>query len=367
MKMCILMVLAGFFRLTVVMGQPLTYQLMSDSTITPASEGIPTGPSQPLTGYFTWVFYSSTGIVGSEDFNITALSFDSPSYALTLASGAQPDNTTEIGADGQTTLNANVNLAGSPTNPWYLGAYGSGSYTGSATAPTQLTFSSEGLYSPVNGDNDAILFIDAQLVDSPLAAGQVTNILTVTATAQLQGGTNVSLAVTTILEPTRYAVDTRHILLWLAEDEHAEGHYGSATFPADAQLAAIGSDFEVLDGNKKLLVDVSDILTGQSGTNSVIAGRVTDRTRLYDPTATELQIFTLTFDDSPIVGGVGIKFYLLGLMTNKITDTAPDKKGIYKESLSSDMPVAVGEGNFQGTPFVISGSLKSAGETTLEQ
>ena len=113
--------------------------------------------------------------------------------------------------------------------------------------------------------------------------------------------------------------------------------------------------------HNRFLVDVSNILTCENGINEVVSGRITDRTGLYAPTLTQRYIFKITFNDSSIIGGEGINFYLQGLMTGTTTDMASKPDGKYAESNSNLMPFAMGEGLWQGTPFVISGSLTGAG------
>jgi hypothetical protein len=167
MKKCALVLWSTMALFTGAMGQTLTYQLLPDSSITPAAGGIPIGSSEPLRGSFTWVAYTPSDIVDSDTFNITSLQFTSSSYSFTLASGSQPDNTTQAGPDGQTGLNAMVNLAGSTQNPWLIGAYGSGSYQGPASAPTELVLDAEGLYPGESGLNAANFYIHARLVCEP--------------------------------------------------------------------------------------------------------------------------------------------------------------------------------------------------------
>ena len=160
---CLLTVLALLLPRTGAVGQSLTYQLLSDSTFTPASGGIPTGPAQPMTGSFTWVQHLPSGFLNSDAFTITNLSFKSTGYTLTLGSGEEPESPVMSSPGGHTYFSINVNWSESNTNPWSIIAWADGTFSGPANAPTNLTFTSEGFYSPANGANYGLLYIHAQL------------------------------------------------------------------------------------------------------------------------------------------------------------------------------------------------------------
>ena len=161
MKQFSLVCLSFLLLATCVFGEDLNYQLLPDSIITPISGG----DSQQLTGSFTWVPHIPSYVVDSDTFDIVSLVFNSLSYQLTLE-GEQPDNITQIGPEGQTALNANVNWLGSSQNPWALLAYENGSYMGSANAPTQI-ISYDALYPYGGGYSVAFVYIDAQLATVP--------------------------------------------------------------------------------------------------------------------------------------------------------------------------------------------------------
>ena len=228
------------------------------------------------------------------------------------------------------------------------------------TSLEQVYFDNNGLEQYGTGSQKIVATISVT-PDSNPEANSPTNIIAITATAQLQGITNSGGGVTAIDAPTEHAVNTKLLLEWLAEDEYKAGNYSSSTFPSGAQLALVGADFQILDRHNRFLVDVSNILTCENGINEVVSGRITDRTGLYAPTLTQRYIFKITFNDSSIIGGEGINFYLQGLMTGTTTDMASKPDGKYAESNSNLMPFAMGEGLWQGTPFVISGSLTGAG------
>lgn len=201
-----------------------------------------------------------------------------------------------------------------------------------------------------------------------LRADNVTNVLTINATVMTQGNTNDNGTVTTIAAPIKESVETKQVLEFLAVDENAEGNYPSNSFPTGAKLVVIGdSDFQVLNKSNKFLVDVSGVLSVQDvneGTNDMISGKVINETGLADTTLTDLHVLKFIYDDSAVSGGVGLQFYLEGLMTSTVTDTAP-KAGKYTETKSNKITSALGEGNFQGTPFVITGSLTADGKATI--
>ena len=144
----------------------LHYQLLPDSTVTPHDGATPTGPSESLTGSFSWTPVIPSGIVDSMQFDITSLTFNSQSYVLTLNNSSQPDNTTKIGPSGDTALNAYVVWQGAPQNPYFIGGFGQGTYVGSAATPSQLILT-EGMGPSAGGNWVAYLSIDAQLVPEP--------------------------------------------------------------------------------------------------------------------------------------------------------------------------------------------------------
>jgi len=164
-------------------------------------------------------------------------------------------------------------------------------------------------------------------------------------------------------------IDTKQILAFLAVDENALTNYPDPTFPAGAQLVLTGTnndDVQVWDKNNNLLVDVSDIIRFTHGTNVVIAGKTSDMTGLAAPTVTRTHILTLTYDDLAISQGSGLFFYLQGIATTTVTDTTPDKAGVYSETISTRMSTAMGGGNYQGAPLVVTGGLRLNGGATLK-
>ena len=116
----------------------LTYDLLPDSTITPHDGAGATGPSQPLTGSFSWSLNPTSDILDCYTFSVISLNFLSPGYSLTLAAGLQPDSLTPSDANGQTDMDAYVNWAEGPAGSYFIGGFAQGAYTGPATAPTGL-------------------------------------------------------------------------------------------------------------------------------------------------------------------------------------------------------------------------------------
>jgi hypothetical protein len=201
---------------------------------------------------------------------------------------------------------------------------------------------------------------------------QTTNVLTITATASVQGSSSDNNGVTTYAAPSKMTLDTKQILALLAIAENSESNYPSATFPAGAKLVVLSdssNDFMVLDKNNNFLVNVSDILSAtSSGTygSEVTSGKVNDTTGLASTTVTKQEIVTVAYDDTG--AGGSLQFYLTGLMTSTTTDTVPNATtGNYKETESRTMTAGAGDGNSLGNPLVITGGFSGSGSGTLSQ
>jgi hypothetical protein len=151
-----------------VRGAGLLYELLPGSTITPWSGGHPSGPSEALTGTFTWQL-TATYPDGHEAWAETSLSFQSASFSLTL----DPAN-----ALGSWTMPL--------TNGAYFGAavdcpalsFGAleiseqvySSVTGPAASPTTLTCPLLDVTGLSGGADLAQITFEAQLVPEPQAA-----------------------------------------------------------------------------------------------------------------------------------------------------------------------------------------------------
>jgi hypothetical protein len=170
--------------------------------------------------------------------------------------------------------------------------------------------------------------------------------------------------------PVQARLATKNLLATLAQDENAEGKWSGTAFPAGAQLAidSASGHYEVVDKNRNLLVDVSDILTrGAGGSNNITSGKVNDSTELPAPTLKELGIITVSFNDTAISGGAQLKFYLQGLASASTTATAQDSStGLYAVTGSGSFNGA-GEGAFRGTPLVVTGTELTTIKGTVAQ
>jgi hypothetical protein len=194
-----------------------------------------------------------------------------------------------------------------------------------------------------------------------------TNVLTISGTAQIQSTkitTNFSNGTGKVSAPTKYKVDTKQILVWLAWDEHAEGNYLHTNFPAGAKLVAVVSNntaiaVQVVDKTNKFLVDVSDILSSAEEDTIVYSGTF-DQSRLPTPSATVLRLWTGVFDDTTVPGGIGAKFTMTGLESATITA----KSGFY--TVSAKVTGGIGDGSYQDLPlFMTGGATLSGAKTTL--
>ena len=205
--------------------------------------------------------------------------------------------------------------------------------------------------------------------------GQVINTVTLTTTIQLQTNPNNNGTTTTLAAPIKYSFDTKQILSALAKAENLEGNYGSSTFPVGAKLVTVVTairntfDFQVLDKNNNLLVDVSDVLIGLStGVNGsdVFSGKYIDSNVLADPKLTDAEIFTVTYNDTAIPGSDDIVLSLSGLMTNTVTDGVPNATTkIYSESQTHTLTAAAGDGSADFDPGVGTATFSASGKGSL--
>jgi hypothetical protein len=152
--------------------QTYQYVLEPGSTITPSYYGTPVGPTEPLSGTFSWTFVSFDSYWSTYNFNTTALNFHSPSYTLTLNSS--PDNGGTSGTSLAASFSATVNATGAPLSsspltfvPWPAN---DGSYEGDPSAPSRLIFVHERLDPPTG----ALISFTAVLIPEPSAAALMT-------------------------------------------------------------------------------------------------------------------------------------------------------------------------------------------------
>ena len=208
---------------------------------------------------------------------------------------------------------------------------------------------------------------------------QTTNLVTITATATVQNPNTADNQInTTTPAPTTLTVDTKKILALLAVSEGGEGNYTNTTFPSGAKLVLLpdtgnGPIFAVLGKTNNVLIsDVSDILTFTAGGTYqaiVQSGKINDNTQLSNPSTTNQQIVTITYDDTS--AGGNLQFSLSGVDVSTVTDV-PVKKSTtkYLETESDSATGMSGDGNDTDTnsnvnPLVITGSFTALGSATL--
>ena len=200
---------------------------------------------------------------------------------------------------------------------------------------------------------------------------QVTQVLTIAASASVQGGYsysyNAKTGVTTYTTaaPTTHKLATKDILSILAADYNT-------TFPSGAKLVMDGNtgDVQVVDKNNNLLQDVAGVMSFYNpGNNDIFSGKTTSAfPGLASPSTTDSSLLTINFDDTGIGGS--FQFTLTGIGTGKVTDTTPKTNlgtGIttYTETDAGSLTSATGEGNYQNHPFVCTGSASATGTATL--
>ena len=150
--------------------QTYQYMLEPGSTITPSFYANPVGPTEPLTGTFSWTFVLYDAYWSTVNFSTTALSFQSPSFTLTLASGASGGTST---AGPWAAFEANVNATGAPlTSPLHFVPWpaNDGTFEGDPFMPSRLVFLHERL-DPAVG---ALVSFTAVLVPEPAATALTT-------------------------------------------------------------------------------------------------------------------------------------------------------------------------------------------------
>ena len=208
---------------------------------------------------------------------------------------------------------------------------------------------------------------------------QVTNVIAISATAQTQSRSLTNGTTVTTPIPPKSTFNVKFLLGFLAQDEAAQGNYvhGATNFPAGAKLVVIDATtnrpalFQVLAANNAFLADVSDIIFAKEGhfKNDITSGTQSSTNGMAKPKVTDLHVLTLGYDDSNAIAlfgdVVGLQFYLTGLMTSTDAVSKPSKAGVVTLTQASSMSNAAGEGFYQGKPFVITGSVSSAGKLAL--
>jgi hypothetical protein len=147
-----------------VRAQTFHYVLEPGSTITPSYYASPVGPTEPLTGTFSWTLVSYDSYWSTYNFNTSELHFQSASYSLTLIPG--PYNSGTSATSPAAGFTATVTASGGPLTsplsfvPWPAN---DGTYEGDPAMPSRLIFLHERL-DPAVG---ALISFTAVLVPEP--------------------------------------------------------------------------------------------------------------------------------------------------------------------------------------------------------
>jgi hypothetical protein len=180
-----------------------------------------------------------------------------------------------------------------------------------------------------------------------------------------QNTNNVIGTVSTTASPKLSTLATKDLLSVLAFDKHIEGNWPSNSFPKNTTLALAGNSFIVLNGTN-ILLNVSDIMSFNTGEPKVTSGKQNTVNGLASPTAQGLQIAGIIFDDTFINGGKNLKFYLDGVLSKSTTDTTP-VNGAYTETQTIKITTAAGDGSLRDVPFICTGSISGTGKSPLHQ
>jgi hypothetical protein len=138
------------------------YVLLPDSIVTPYSGGV-AGPSQTLSGSFSWTSYT---LGGTTVFQLTSLNFTSSSFTLSL-NLQNNDDDPDILSNGVAYFNAELLMNGSSQDLLLSSTDNNGTYTGLVTAPTNVKYPKVSLSPSSGGLNVAVLSIDAEDPSSP--------------------------------------------------------------------------------------------------------------------------------------------------------------------------------------------------------
>ncbi len=204
------------------------------------------------------------------------------------------------------------------------------------------------------------------LTAATITEAQVTNLISLSFTAKGQSAITDNGTNTSAPAPFTKSVTTANVLKALAIAENTLGNYPTNTFPAGTRLAVITGKhtrFLVLDSQNAPILDADDFIFfdgGIFGVN-VFSGSRNDTTGLGNKTYTHLETGSFVYWDTWLLGTNGVKFVLNGTMNNTVTDKFAANGTNYTETQSHAIKTAVGEGVWQGTPFVLSGSFSAGG------
>ena len=169
------------------------------------------------------------------------------------------------------------------------------------------------------------------------AHAEVLQYLTFTVTTYTQRDSSDNGTNTITAAPKVQTHNTAELLSILARDKAAQHSWPSNSFPAARAGMAFKHSFEIISGKRN------------------------DITGLAHPTTSRLQIGRLTFDDTAIDGGAGLKFYLQGLVSQTESDTVP-VNNVYTRTRSAKLSNGTGEGTDSGGhAFVLTGTLSATG------
>ncbi len=197
-----------------------------------------------------------------------------------------------------------------------------------------------------------------------------TNVVRFTLTGLLESTANDDGTTTVYPRLGQVKITTATLLAYLAEDEFVQGKYDRSSFPPGSQIvvnAAGGDHYQVVDRRFRVLVDVSDILWGIAGTNTLYSGKENDATGLGSPTLIGTAIQTIGFDDTSIPDGVGLRFYVQGLAAGGVTVTPfRPRIGLYHVVEAGTISRCSGEGAYGGTDLIVTGGIVSSGKGVVQ-
>ncbi len=212
----------------------------------------------------------------------------------------------------------------------------------------------------------SLLFLFALCTLKSFAEGNYTFVLNFSITAQMQD-TNVitTSAMTFVPVFVNNHITTKTLLQLLAQDEFAEGHYPSNSFPNGARLlfftnptSFTNSYYMATDKDGNQLVDVTDLLTFQPQNDvSAYSYKSANSTGIYNPFLREY-IGVTSFDDTSTNAGGTTKFTLE--QTIEITVIQKISKNVLTESAATKFSTGMGTATFNGRAAVLSSSAMSA-------
>ena len=191
--------------------------------------------------------------------------------------------------------------------------------------------------------------------------------LTISVTTFTQQPINDNGTNNTAAAPKAQSHSTADLLKTLAKDANIAYGWPSNSFPSTAKLAVGNDGFVVINGTN-VLVNVNGILSFENMSTNIVSGKMSDITGLANTSTKELQIGKITFDDTAIVGGGNLKFWIQGLITNTRTDTVPNaSSSVYSETHTGKMTNGAGAGtDSDGSDFVLTGTVSVTGKATLQ-